>query len=122
MIKQTNVGNWWGAIMTLAGRLGTYVSMINLVLITFFAYPSVSGFIFGFIGITVPFWLFILMIFISPFIIMLFEYKFGFPSLVSFNNQQAYKHGNPMRDDIEKLQKDVAEIKEDVAEIKEILK
>ncbi len=111
MIKQTNIGNWWGAIMTLAGRLNIYVSMMNLILIAFFAYPSVTGFIVNYTGIVIPFWLFILVIILSPFIIMILEYKFSLPSYIAFNNQQAYAHDNPIRKDIEDMQEDITEIK-----------
>ena len=112
VMKQKNIGNWWGALTTLAGRLGAYVSLINLVLITFFAYPTVSGFIVNYTGISIPFWIFMLIIFLSPFVIMIFEYKFFFPSFMAFNNQQAYRHDNPIRRDLEILKKEVAEIKE----------
>jgi hypothetical protein len=111
IIKQTNIGNWWGALMTLAGRLNIYVGLINLVLISFFAYPTVSGFIVNYTGISIPFWIFILAIIIIPFIIMGLEYKFSLPSYIAFNNQQAYAHDNPIRRDIEDMQKDITEIK-----------
>lgn len=111
-MKQVNIGNWWGMLITLAGRLGTYVSMINLVLIAFFAYPSVSVFITNLVGIVLPFWAFLLIVIALPFVAMIFEYIFGLPSFITFNNQQAYKHGNPMREDIEILKEDTRKIKE----------
>ena len=111
-MKQINVGNWWGMFITLAGRLGTYYSMISVVLIAFFAYPSVSTFVTNFIGISFPFWAFLLVIIVLPFIAMVLEYIFGLASFVAFNNQQAYKHGNPMREDIEILKEDTRLIKE----------
>jgi hypothetical protein len=119
MIKQINIGNWWGALMTLAGRLNIYISMINMVLISFFAYPSVSSFIVNNTGISIPFWAFILIIIITPFVVMVFEYKFGLPSFIAFNNEQAWRHDNPRRKDIESMQRDITEIKRILIDIKQ---
>jgi hypothetical protein len=119
MIKQINIGNWWGALMTLAGRLNIYISMINMVLISFFAYPSVSSFIVNNTGISIPFWAFILIIIITPFVVMVFEYKFGLPSFIAFNNEQAWRHDNPIRKDIESMQRDITEIKRILIDIKQ---
>ena len=109
-MKQVNIGNWWGAVMTLAGRISGYVSMINLVLLAFFAYPSISGFIVNYTGIVIPLWLFMVCIVLLPFVMMILEYVFGLPSFIAFNNQQAYKHNNPVRVDIEILKKDVKKL------------
>jgi hypothetical protein len=116
-MKQRNIGNWWGAFMTLAGRVSAYVSIINLVLLAIFAYPSVSGFISSYISIVIPFWAFMLIIVLLPFTMMMFEYIFGLPSFIAFNNQQAYKHGNPIRIDIEILKEDATEIRKIVEKL-----
>ena len=121
MIKQINIGNWWGALMTLAGRLNIYYSTISLVLVAFFAYPTVSGFIVNYTGISIPFWIFILIVILAPVVVMILEYKYSLASYIAFNNEQAYKHDNPIRRDLVKLQKDSTTTKKDIKEMKKIL-
>jgi hypothetical protein len=120
-LKQVNIGNWWGMLVTLLGRVGFYAQMVSLILVAFFAYPSVSTSVDSWFGIAMPFWLFLLIIVLLPFIGMIFEYIFGFPSFIAFNNQQSYKHGNPLRVDIEILKADSVENKKDMEKIKEKL-
>lgn len=116
-IRQTNVGTWWGALMTLGGRINSYVSLINLGLLLIFSYSSVADIVFKITGIQFTLWGLMLVIFIILCAVMVIEYKFSLASIASFNNNQWYKHDNMMRRDLENIKEQNQQIKEDIVKL-----
>lgn len=120
-IRQTNVGSWWGALMMLLGRMASYATFITLGLTVLYSYPTVSNAIYMVIGISLTIWQLVLLIILGLIVFMVIEYKFSIAAITAFNNSQWYKHNNPMRRDLELVQKQNTEIIQQNAEIIKLL-
>jgi len=59
-----------------------------------------------------PFWLFAIFMLLIISAVMIFDYKFIYPSRQAFISQQAYKHANPAVADLKKLLKNQKKIME----------
>ena len=104
MLKQKNVGNTWGYIAQTASQGAVFITVINFFMLaaTFFA-TAFSPYLIE-RGISLPFWLFLVLLTI-PIISMGFVmFKYAVPSFFSAFNDQFYKHGS-------NLKKDMAELK-----------
>ena len=110
LLRQKNIGDWWGGIKFVSSQVSLYVTVLNLVLLTITAYyTSISPWLHG-RAIAIPFWVFILSIVALLAVVMVIEYKMSLPSFFSFWNSQFYQHGNELRTDIEALQKGINRI------------
>lgn len=96
--EQKKASPFWGGIKDILGRAMFYIGIINFILIMVTAYHTSIKDI-----IHIPFWTFFLVLSVSLFVIMIFEYVVMLPSSVVFSNRQSYKHENPMRNDMNKI-------------------
>lgn len=93
--SQKNTGQYIGAVKELLGRTSFYITIINFLLLIITSYYTTIRFI-----IPVSFFIFISAVLILVCAAMLVEYIVILPSSVVFQNYQAYKHSNPLKDDI----------------------
>lgn len=105
MFKQTNTGKSWGYIAQVASQVSILIAVVNLLLIAVTAYNTTLFPWLKIHGLSLPFWLFLTMLFVFMLISSLFLYKFAVPSFFSAFNDQFYKHDNPMRKDIDELKR-----------------
>lgn len=115
IFKQTNIGNWWGAFRNLGSYVSFYITFINFFVLL------INTYILGFLvkaNLPIPIWLVIVIVafvFISLLVIaMIFEHKYTVPSFMTYWNQQFWRHKNPLRDEIEKMQKQLDRIEKEL--------
>lgn len=96
--KQKNTGQWIGAAKDIFSRSTFYISIINFFLLVATAYyTTVRDFI------SIPFIWFVGFAVSIIILAMLLEYTIILPSCYAFNNAQAYKHDNPLKDDVKTI-------------------
>ena len=105
LFEQKNIGQHWGIFTQTASQLSIFVAMINLLLLITTAYNTTLSKWFEIYGIPLSFWTFMGLIILLLVIVAALLYKFALPSFFSVLNEQAYKHDNPIRADIEQVQK-----------------
>jgi hypothetical protein len=120
-LKQVDTGAWWGGFKSIVSSAGGYASWASLALQVFNFY-LLSNSWFADRNISIPLWLFAISIFIFAIGVLVFEWKVTIPSSYKFINAQGYKHDNPIRKDIEKLQSDIDKIKESLDAINKRIK
>ena len=94
-----------GAIKNVLSRSTFYISILNFFMIIATSYVVVIQKYFP-----LPFWCFLLVLILLVIGIMVFDYIIMLPSEISFMNWQTYEHNNPLREDLEKLDKKVNQI------------
>ncbi len=104
VFKQRNIGRQWGIIANIAAQLSIFIAMLNLILLVTTAYNTTLSGWFRTYGIPINFVTFIGLIVLLLFVAAVLAYKFALPSYFSAMNDQAYKHDNPIRKDIKKVQ------------------
>ena len=119
VFKQKNLGQQWGIFATLAGQLSIFIAMINLLLLIMTAYNTTLRGWFEYYNIPLNFWSFTGLVVLLLTITAYLLYKFALPSFFSFLNDQGYRHDNPIRKDIERVQKT---LDNNLKEVKERLK
>jgi len=103
--EQKKVSPFWGGIKELLSRAMFYIGIINFILIMITSYHTSIKDI-----LTIPFWVFFLIMTVILGIVMIFEYIVVLPSSVAFSNRQSYKHDNPIKDDFIKILKKLDDI------------
>jgi len=106
-----------GMLKDLYSRLSPYIGLINLVLLTATAYyTTVRHFL------RISFVEFVAIVCASVFILAVVEYTVVLPSHYMFINEQAYKHGNLIKRDLDNLrQKELKEILHRLNVVEEML-
>ena len=119
ILKQKNVGTWWGAFR----NLGSYVSFYMFIFNTFLT--LINTYILGRFtqsDLPAPIWV-IILVAVVPFVgllvaAMVFEHKYTLPSYMTYWNQQWWKHGNKLpgeiiaiREQLDRLEKALGEIR-----------
>jgi hypothetical protein len=105
-----------GGIKHSMGQIGIYVSFINLILLIITSYNTgwvqryfVGLNFFQFTGIIIGL---ILMA-------LLFEFKVDMPNYFGFWNQQFWRHDNPLRQNLEAMNRKIDELKEEIEKLKD---
>ena len=106
-----------GMLKDLYSRISPYVGLINMALLAATAYYTTIR---HFLHISFVEFLFLLILAIAG--IMVFEYTIVLPSHYLFINEQAYKHGNLIRKDLQEIrEKELREIIERLNRLEERL-
>ncbi len=110
-----------GGLKELAMHTAFYVTIINFTLIAVTAYGTTlrDPLLQTVPWITFP--IFIAALILLVLIGMVFEYKFVYPSIWAFRNEQQYKHSNPIRKDIELVRKDIKLVMNKLAEKEKVI-
>lgn len=95
--KQYYLGNLPGRIVFLYGNASTVLGMMG------FIFGASSWFMLAtnYFNIHPPIWLFYIFLFVSLVAIMFLYYMLVIPSVISFSNEQACKHQNPIYQDLD---------------------
>ena len=110
--SQKDTGQYIGAVKELFGRTSFYITVINFFLLIVTAYyTTIRNFI------PISFLSFMLFMVFIVCIAMVIEYVIILPSSVAFQNLQAYKHTNPLKDDIKLILKRLDEIEKEVERV-----
>jgi len=115
IFKQTNVGAWWGAFRNLGSYVTFYINIINLLVLL------VNTYILGYIvktALPIPIWLVIvlavLLFLLLLVIAMVLEHKYTIPSFMTYWNDQWWHHGNPLPNEIKKMQRQLDRIEKNL--------
>lgn len=111
IFNQVNVGMAWGGFKAIISSASGYASWISLAMQAVVLYTVLTPYM-QTRDIELPFWCFVLILFVLVICVMLFEWKVTIPSVMKFSNAQQYKHDNPIRKDLEQLKNDMELIKE----------
>ena len=106
LTRQTDIGKWWGLGKLLAQHIMTYVQFIQLAMVGGTFYLVVTD-----KAPSIPIWLLALITVVLVLGMILFEWKFGWPSYFGVWNQQVWEHNNPLKKEIEAIRKELREIK-----------
>jgi hypothetical protein len=121
ILKQYDLGPWWGALKSTIGSASLYLTIFNTAMIAPMAYVTWASPWLLQMGIAMPFWMFGVVILIGIFVVLLFEYKLSTPSNFIFWNAQFWKHDNPIKAKMEEHDKRFDEQGKRLKKIEDIL-
>jgi len=117
LFRQYDIGNWWGAFKNVAAGSSMYVTIINLVLLAVTAYgTTIAPWLQG-KGLNVTFAAFFGILLVIVLVIFAFEYKASIPSQFSFWNDQWWRHNNPIKKKMDKMDKRLVAIEKELKRI-----
>ncbi len=116
LTRQYNVGGFVGGIKDILTRVILYVSFINFLLLAVTAYHTTleSTLRTWMSWMTLPIFVGILTVLVL--ISMVIEYKIVLPSTIAYLNLQGYKHQNPIREQLDRVERTLADIQEKIQE------
>jgi len=101
-----------------AGQASIGIGVLNMFMLSATAYNTTLAGWLAAIGIYINFWVFLAAISLPIIIGCLLIWKFALPSFYSSANEQAYRHNNPLRKDIESVKDDARILKDDTKMLK----
>lgn len=110
LLKQRDTGKLWGFSMQIIQQEAVVIQGLILLssLVTTSSILQIRGY-------EIPVWILIIIVVVIIVLGGVAVYVLGMPSYFSAFNDQFYRHNNPMRIDIEKLQSNDEELKKQVA-------
>jgi len=100
-------GMWLGAMQSQFNNVQSYVSMVQFLLVVAVAYhTTLRDTVLQYLP-WMNFWLFFLLGVALYLLVMLVDYKVVVPSRINYSNYQAYKHYNPVKEDLKEIQADM---------------
>ncbi len=118
LLKQHNIGIWWGGLRNTISNATMYLSLFNTALLIPMAYVSWVQPWFSSLGIELPFWSFLVVIVVLAAVVILIEYKFLTPSNFEFWSDQFWRHGNnPITKKLEEQEKRLERMENMLAKI-----
>jgi magnesium-transporting ATPase (P-type) len=121
LLKQRNIGTFFGMGKIVIGQVSPYINWISFALVGLMSYYTTVSPIFVSWGIQLPFWVFILGLFMIAAAIVSIEWMFLLQSYFGASNVQSWESENPQRELMEKMERDILENKKGIAEIKKLL-
>ena len=112
MLKQRNIGTFFGMAKIIIGQVTPYISWVSLGLVGIMSFYTTISPMFTNWGIQLPFWVFILVLGAIIVSVTIMEWIFMLPSYYGASNVQSWEHENPQREKLEKIERDIAEIKQ----------
>jgi len=105
IFRQYDVGQWWGALSQTLAQIMAFVTVFNTALLIPTAYVTwFSPWVLS-TGLKITFTTFILIIFIVSVFVLLAGYKLLTPSSFAFWTAQFWKHRNPIKIKLDKIEK-----------------
>jgi hypothetical protein len=104
-MKQPNQKNYKiiGALQYEFSRVGIYIGAHNFLVLAGTGYLIIKGWL------PIPLWLFMLLDVALIFLLMIFDYLYVLPSVLSFTNMQRWEHNNPWRKYMEEMKAEIIE-------------
>jgi len=121
MLKQRNIGTFFGMGKIVIGQVSPYINWISFGLVGLMSYYTTVSPIFVGWGIQLPFWVFILGLFLIAASIVFVEWMFLLQSYFGASNVQSWESENPQRELMEKMERDILENTKGITEIKQML-
>jgi len=110
-VKANGLLLWWGRFRFVYGHAATYVAMVQMVLIAAMAYSTtVQPWAAEYLGWNITFWQYCTILIIILGIGMVLEFTFGIPAFLVTTNEQWYKHGNPVKTNLDAVKEKQKEI------------
>ena len=103
--QRKTAGKTWGYTAQVASQLAIFITVINLFMLAATFYKTTLSVWLTDAGIYVSFWIFMLVLIVGLMVVALLLYKYAIPSFFSAFNDQFYKHGNLLRQDMEEIKK-----------------
>jgi hypothetical protein len=102
---------WWGKFRFMFQFLGFYLSVISLIMTGVTAYnTTLRDWAMVYFGVDLSLYAFGLAVVVLMLLGMVVEKVVTVPYLLSRGNAEAYKHGNPMRTDLEEIKRGQVEM------------
>jgi membrane glycosyltransferase len=121
ILKQYDIGSWFGAFKSTWSNAAVYLSLFNTAMIVPMAYVTwLSPWLLG-LGISLPFSMMLIVIFVGVIVLLLLQYKLFTPSDFSFWSEQWWKHDNPVKNKLEEHDKRFDEQKERMERMEKML-
>jgi hypothetical protein len=116
LIQQRKTGYWIGGAKDLLTRVFFYVTALNFILLAATAYNTTlrEPLHEWFPWLTFPLFLAILAIVLA--FSMVLEYKLVLPSTIAYLNQQGYKHQNPIREQLDRIENELRNLRNDIGD------
>ena len=113
LLKQKNVGAWWGAFRNLGSYVSFYLFLVNTAILIVNTYVLGNMAVYG---LPIPMWM-VIGITLAGFAVLLvvamvFEHKYTIPSFMTYWNQQWWNHSNPARTEIKTMQEQLDRIEQ----------
>ena len=113
LLKQKNVGTWWGAFRNLGSYVSFYLFLVNTAILVVNTYVLGNMAVYG---LPIPMWI-VIGITLAGFavllvIAMVFEHKYTIPSFMTYWNQQWWQNNNPMATKVKEMQEQLNRIEE----------
>jgi len=105
ILRQYSVGNWWGAFRNVSTNVMSYVIFLNFILVAPLGYSTAVAPWLEAHGVPMPLIVFMGIIMIGLLLIFVLEYKLSIPSQYSFWSDQWWRHNNPLKEKMEKIDK-----------------
>ena len=102
---------WWGRFRYVYGHAAVYIAMVQLALIGAMAYnTTIQPWALEYLGWNIAFWQYCVVLVSIMIAGMLLEFMLGVPSFLTTANEQQYKHGNPIKTNLDAVKAKQAEI------------
>lgn len=105
ILRQYSIGNWWGAFRNISTNVMSYVIFLNFILVAPIGYSMAVAPWLEARGVPMPLIVFMGIIMLGILLIFVLEYKLSIPSQYSFWNDQWWRHNNPIKDKMDKMDK-----------------
>jgi hypothetical protein len=115
-----SLGTLWGEFKILSGMISFYVTGGTFIFGSITAYPVVSAWLHQKF-IVIPFWQYILAIFVGIALILLVERKVSLPGYYRKSNQLVWNNDNPMKTEIEAIRQENKELKSQLSDIQKMI-
>ena len=102
LMKQQKISNHWGGLLQSVSQIAILIGLLNLIMISTLAFDKIRGF-------GIPFWAFMVALFVLLAISVICVHKWSTPSLFSYWNSQWYNHDNPIVEDIIEIKQMIGE-------------
>ena len=122
VLRQHNIGAWWGGFKSVASNVMSYVILLNLILVAPIAHSTTVDPWLSQRGIQMPLFVFMGLIMLGIVLIFILEYKVSIPSVFHFTNVQWWQHKNPMRKEMLVQKKQLKGLGKDVGELKSMIR
>jgi len=109
---------WWGRFRYVYGHASTYIAMVQMALIAAMAYnTTVQPWVTQYLGRSITFWQYCVVLTVILGAGMVLEFTLGVPSFLTTANEQWYKHGNPVKTNLDAVRAKQTEIERKIDKV-----
>ena len=116
------ISRWFGDLKIVIGQAGPYLTLLTVLMMAATFYHTTLIDWLGAIKITIPIWVFFVVIIVGGGVFLWMEHKYMLGGYFDAWTAGWWNSKNEMKNSMERLQVDMDVMKSDMAEIKEMLK